>query len=107
MNIPEKINAQMDAKLDEKLVHLTNIGGVSMGIKKRRSSHRVADVNSDDLSAFASGKLPDIDIFAVGKRVQEKEASGLVFEELVRGWVGREEGEFGSHGRSNPTHEAV
>ena len=43
----------------------------------------------------------------MGKRVQEKKASGLVFDELVRGRIRREEGEFSSHGRSNPTHEPV
>lgn len=106
MNIPKKINAQMDAEFNEELIHLTNIGGISMGIKKRGSSHRVTDVNSDNLIAFTRRKLPDIDIFAVGKRVQEKKTSGLVCEEFVRGWIRREESEFSSHGRSNPTHEA-
>lgn len=105
-NIPKKINAQMDAKLNEELIHLTNISSISMRIKKRGGSHRVTDVNSNDLIAFTRGKLPDIDIFTVGKRVQEKKTSGLVFKNLVRGWIRREEGEFSSHGRSNAPHEA-
>lgn len=94
----------MDAELNEELVHLANIGGIPMGVEKRGGGHGVADVNSDDLGAAARGKLPDVDIFAVGKRVQEQKAGGFVFEELVGGGIRREEGEFCSHGRSNPTH---
>lgn len=52
--VPHEIKTEAAAKLDEKLKHLTQISGVSMGIEKRTVSLRVFDIYSNDLVATTS-----------------------------------------------------
>lgn len=52
--VPHEINTEAAAKLDEKLKHLTQISGVSMGIEKRTIGFRVFDINSNDVVATTS-----------------------------------------------------
>lgn len=88
----------MDAELDEKLVHLADVGGVAVGVEKGRGRHGIANINGDDLGAAAGGELQNVNVFAVGERVKELKSSGIVCNYLVRRGVRREEGELRSHG---------
>lgn len=87
----------MDAQFDEELIHLTQIGGVAVGVEQGGGSHGVADIESHDLGSPASGKLQDFHVLAMGEGAEEEESGEVVGEELV-GWrIGREEGEFSRH----------
>jgi hypothetical protein len=101
---PNEIEPQMDAEFDEKLVHLANIGRVSMRVEDGGGGHGVPDVYGHDLGAAARGQPQDLDVLAVRKGVQEQEPGGIVRNQLVGRWVRWKECKFGSHGRSHPTH---
>lgn len=73
--IPHEINPQMDAEFDEKLVHLANISGISMGVEEGGGGHRMPDVNGHGLCAAAGGQPENVDVLAVRKGVQEQKAS--------------------------------
>jgi hypothetical protein len=88
----------VDAELDEELIHLAKISGVSMRVKQSGSSHWVANVESDNLSAAASWKLENFNVLAVRERSEKQKASEFVGDELVGRWVWWEKGEFRRHG---------
>lgn len=78
MKIPHEINLQVDAQLDEELVHLPDVGGVTMRVQNGQRSHRVPDVDGRNLVAPPRGKPEDIDVLPVGKRVEEQQPGGAV-----------------------------
>ena len=93
-DIPHKINLKMDAQFDEELIHLAQIGCVSMGIKQSRGSHRVSHVHSHDLCSSTCRQLRYLHVLAVRKRVHHKKSSHFVGYQPVRGWTRWEESEL-------------
>lgn len=84
----------MDAQFDEELIHLAQIGCVSMGIKQSRGSHRVSHVHSHDLCSSSCRQLRYLHVLAVRKRVHHKKSSHFVGYQPVRGWTRWEESEL-------------
>lgn len=105
--VPHEIKTEAGAKLDEKLKHLTQISGVSMGVEKRAIRLRVSDINSDDLVAATSAQLQDVDVIparSIGD-VQSVNGGGIaVVDQTVGRWGWREEGEFSGDRRSYSSH---
>jgi len=87
----------MDAKLNEELIHLSQIGGVAMGVEERGGSHRMPHVHAHDLCASPGPKLYDFYVFAVGERAEKQQSGELVGHHLVRRWTRREEGKLRRH----------
>lgn len=102
--LPHEINLEMDAKLDEELIHLSQIGGVSMGVEERRGCHRVPHVHGHDLRASSGLKLEDFHVLTVGERGQKQQPRELVGDHLVRRRTWREEGELRRHRRRHSSH---
>lgn len=98
LHIPDEINAQVDAELDEELVHLAKIGGVAVRVENSGSCHGVANVHAHYLGAAARRKLQNFHVLAMRKRTQEQKPRQLVLHHLVRCWVRREERQLRSHG---------
>ncbi len=73
----------MDAQFNEELVHLTQIGGVSMRVEQSRGGHRVPNVDSDNLSASTSRQFKNFDVFTVRKGAEKQKTSELVLDKLV------------------------
>lgn len=94
----------MDAKLDEELIHLSQIGSVSMRVEKSGSSHRVPNVNSHNLCATTRWKLENFNVLAMWERAQKKKTSEVVSYELVGWWVWWEESELRRHWWSYSSH---
>lgn len=93
-HIPHKINLKMDAQFDEELIHLTQIGCVSMWIKQSWCSHRVSHVHSHDLCSSTCRQLRYLHVFAVRKRVHHEKSGHFVGYQPVRGWTRWEESEL-------------
>lgn len=87
----------MNAQFDEELVHLAQIGGVAVGVKKSGSGHRVPDIHSHNLVTSARGELENLHVFSVRKRTEQQQTGQLVSDRFIRGRVGREKGELGRH----------
>lgn len=51
IRVPHEIDAEVDAQLNEELVHLTQIGGIAVRVEKSRGGHRVSNVDGDYLGA--------------------------------------------------------
>lgn len=87
----------MDAQLDEELVHLTNIGGIAVGVKDGGLGVGMPNVDSDDLRAAAVGEAENLDVLAVRERVHEQQPRGLLLDEPVRRRTRREERQLRRH----------
>lgn len=77
-----------------------------MRIQQSRRRHRMPNIDCNDIGAPASGEFENLNIFAMRERAEKQKASKIIGDELIRRWVGREEGELGRHGRGNTTHIA-
>jgi len=97
-NPPHEVNAQVDAELDEELVHLAEIGGVAVRVEEGGGGHGVANVESNYLRAAPRRKLQDFHVLAVTERRQEKQPRKVVRHDLVRRRVRREKRELCRHG---------
>jgi hypothetical protein len=58
----------VNTELDEELIHLTDVGSISMRVEKGGDGHWVSDVHGHDFGASARGQPQNVDIFSMGKR---------------------------------------
>lgn len=85
----------MSSELNEELMHLTEVSGIPMGIKKRKSGKRVFPEGSDDPVPGLGIKQMNVHV-AIGGDAGEGEASILASVNVIGGRVRREEGKFRS-----------
>jgi len=97
-NPPHEVNAQVDAELDEELVHLAEIGGVAVRVEEGRGGHWVVNVERHYLRAALRRKLQDFHVLAVRERREEEQTCEVVRHHLVRRRARRQEGELCRHG---------
>lgn len=102
--VPHEIDAEVDAQFNEELVHLAQIGGVSVRVEQSRGGHGVPNVDGDYLGATASRQFENLDVFSVGEGAEKQETRQLILDQLIRRWIRREKGKLGRHGRRHPTH---
>lgn len=94
--VPHDVNAKVSSKLNEELVHLAEISGIAMGIKKRQSSKRIFPEGGHDPITGLGIKQIDVHI-PIGGHAGEGEPS-IVPSVNVVGWRLRwEEGKLRSH----------
>jgi len=87
----------VDAQLYEELVHLTNIGGIAVGVKDGRLGGGMANVDGDDLRATAVGEAENLHVLAVRERVHEQQPRGLLLDQPIRRRIRREERQLRRH----------
>lgn len=86
----------MSSELNEELVHLTEVSGVSMGIKKRKTGKRVFPEGCNNPITGLGIKQMNVHIPIGGDAGEGKPT--IVASENVIGWrVRREKGKFRSH----------
>lgn len=103
-NLPQQINSEMNAQLDEQLVHLPDICRVSVRVQQRRVGHGVPHVHRHDFRAPPRRELQYVDVFAVREWVQQLQPRRLVGHQLVarrRRWKKRQ---LCCHWRRHPSH---
>lgn len=103
-SIRHEINFEVDAELDEELIHLTQISCVPMRVEEGWSGHGVSYVDGNDLRPSTGRKLQHFHIFPVWEVAQCIETRQLVCHYLVGRRIWWEKGKFCSHGWSNPSH---
>lgn len=81
--LPHEINTQVDAQLDEELVHLAQIGGVAVRVEESGGGHGVPNVDGHNLRPPPRRKLQDLHVFPVRERAQQQQARPVVGYQLV------------------------
>jgi hypothetical protein len=86
----------MSSELNKKLLHLTQISSVAMRIQKSKLGTRMFPQSGYYFIAGFCIEQANVDVL-VSRQSGEDEASILLLFPLnvVGGWIGREEGEFG------------
>ena len=70
--LPHEINTQVDAELDEELVHLAEIGGVAVGVEEGGGGQWVPNVHAHYLRAAARGDSQNFHVLAVREWAQQQ-----------------------------------
>lgn len=69
-HIPHEIDFEVDAELNEELIHLTQIGGIAMGVKKGGGGHGIANVDGHDFCAAPRWELEQFHVLKVWEAAQ-------------------------------------
>lgn len=102
--VPHNVDAEVSSELNEELVHLTEVSGIPMGIKKRKSGKRVFPKRGDDPIAGLGIKQMNVHI-PIGGDAGEGEPSIVPSENVIRRRVRREEGKFRSNTAGYISHQ--
>ena len=73
----------MDAELDEELIHLTQIGRITMRVKQSRRRHGMSHIHPHNLRSSTCRQLKYLHVLTVRKGRNEQELSEIVCDKLV------------------------
>lgn len=102
-NKPHDVDTKVRSELNEKLLHLTQVSSVAVGVEKRESGKRVSPEGGYNLVSALSIKQMNIHVL-VGREPGEHQPPLFLSDHIVRWWVWWKKREFRSHIRRNIAH---
>lgn len=93
---PHDVDTQVSSELDEEVVHLTQVSGITVRIQESETGKRVFPEGGNDLVATLSVENVGVHVFVGGDTRQHHSPISLSAN-VVRRWLWREKREFGSH----------
>lgn len=106
MVVRKEVYAEVDAELEEELVHLAEVGSVSVGVEERGARHGIPDVHGNDLSSSACGEAEHLHVLTVGEAAQPQHPRRGVRHHLIRRRRRRKEGQLRGHRRRHAAHRS-
>lgn len=104
--VRKEVYAEVDAELEEELVHLAEVGSVAVGVEERGVRHGIPDVQGNDLTASACGEAEHLHVLTVGEAAQPQHLRRGFRHHLVRRWRRRKEGQLSGHRRCHAAHRS-
>jgi len=86
----------VSSELDEEVVHLTQVSGITVRVQEGETSKRVFPEGGNDLVATLSVENVNVDVF-VGGDTRQHHPTISFSENVVRRWLWREKREFSRH----------
>jgi len=91
-------------QLGEQLVHLTQIGGVAVGIEEGGGGGRVCNVDGNDGVPSSGTELQNVDVFSGGHPRDLELPRDVIDPNTVGRRIWGEKRELGRHGRRDRPH---
>jgi hypothetical protein len=101
---PEDVGAEVEGKVDEELVEVAEVGGVTVGVEHGGGGVRMAHVHRCEGVSPPRAEAEHLDVLRVRVAAERCDPGRGVVHQRVRRRRRREEGHLRRHARRHPSH---